>query len=78
MRTCMGENMDTNLTYEEAMNRLETVVKELESGSKPLDDMLALYEEGMNLANHCSKKLSEYEAKLTTLTASAVKEEEAE
>lgn len=70
--------MDITLTYEEAMMRLEQVVKELESGSKSLDDMLALYEEGTNLAAYCSKKLSEYEGKLTKLTQSLPQNEEAE
>lgn len=70
--------MEINLSYEEAMNRLEQIVEELESGSKSLDEMLALYEEGTDIAGYCSKKLSEYEGKLTRITASASENKEAE
>ena len=70
--------MENVLTYEQAMERLEQVVKELEDGSGSLDGMLALYEEGKTLADYCSKKLEEYEGKLTKLTLNVSKEEEAE
>ena len=61
-------------TFEQSMERLETVVKKLESGTGTLDEMLSLYEEGMKLHDLCAKQLDEYEGKLTKL--SIKKEEE--
>ena len=44
-----------NLTFEESMQRLEQIVTQLERGEAPLDESLALFEEGLKLANSCSK-----------------------
>ena len=70
------KNMETEQTYEGAMARLEEIVNRLESGSKTLDEMLALYEEGAALGNFCTAKLNEYEGKLSKLTATLPQEEE--
>jgi len=53
--------------FEEAMERLEQVVEDLESGKLSLEDSLKIFEEGMNLVNFCSKKLEEAEQKVTIL-----------
>jgi len=53
--------------FEEAMERLEQVVEDLESGKLPLEESLKIFEEGMNLVNFCSKKLEEAEQKVTIL-----------
>ena len=37
------------LTFEEAMNRLSTVVSTLEQNDQPLDTTIDLFEEGLNL-----------------------------
>ena len=44
-------------TFESALSELEKIVKELESGSAPLDDAIKKYSEAMNLAKFCSDKL---------------------
>lgn len=52
----MEEKKD--LSFEEAMTKLEKIVKELESGSCDLDNSINLYTEGMNLAKYCGDKLN--------------------
>ena len=48
--------MDTNnLTFENAMSRLNEIVKSLESGASSLDDALKLYEEGVSLVRFCTQ-----------------------
>ena len=53
--------------FEEAMKRLEEIVRNLESGEPSLEDALKIFEEGMTLARFCSKKLEEAEEKVTLL-----------
>ncbi|MEM2934119.1 MAG: exodeoxyribonuclease VII small subunit [Methanocellales archaeon] len=49
------------LEFEEALKRLSEIVRELESGGLKLEEALHKFEEGVELANFCSKKLSEAE-----------------
>lgn len=56
------------LTYEEAMTRLEKIVSQLENETLSLDDSLKLFEEGTELARFCNKTLDEAELKITKLT----------
>lgn len=58
---------EKKLTYEEAMTRLETIVKSLEQDTLSLEDSLKLFEEGTKLAGFCNKTLDEAELKITTL-----------
>lgn len=55
------------LTFEQAMQRLEEIVRQLERGDVPLDDSLALFEEGSSLIAQCSKQLDEAEQKVVML-----------
>ncbi len=57
-------NEVTGLKYEEAFAKLEEVVEKMSSASVPLDELITLYEEGMQLAEHCGKLLKGYEARL--------------
>ncbi len=54
--------------FEKAMNRLEEIVRTLESGKTSLDESIKLYEEGVALVGQANKLLSE--AKLKVITAS--------
>ena len=47
------------LSFEDALGELETIVKSLESGSIPLEQSIAAYERGMGLKQLCERKLSE-------------------
>ncbi|EGK14338.1 exodeoxyribonuclease VII small subunit [Kroppenstedtia eburnea] len=50
-----------NLSFEEAMDRLEEVVEHLESGEVPLEESIRLFEEGMKLSRYCGEKLEKME-----------------
>ncbi len=54
-------------TYEEALERLRTVVEKLERGTLPLEESLSLFEEGMRLSEMCDLKLREVEARVQVL-----------
>jgi exodeoxyribonuclease VII small subunit len=54
-------------TFEQLYQRLEETVTRLEEGGLSLDDALALYEEGMNLARRCQEILDGAELKVTRL-----------
>ena len=46
-------------SFEDSLQELEKIVKELESGNEPLDDAIKKYTEAMNLAKFCSEKLKD-------------------
>lgn len=56
-------------TFEQAVERLEEIVKALEAGRAGLDETLRLYEEGIALVRECNEKLDGAEQKIRTLTA---------
>lgn len=57
------------LNFEAAMARLEEIVGQLERGDPPLEQSMALFEEGAKLLRECTKQLDEAEQKVTLLTA---------
>ena len=57
----------TELSFEQSLSRLDEIVKHLEKGDLPLNDSLALYEEGTALIRSCSKMLDEAEQKVVKL-----------
>lgn len=54
----------TELKFEEALARLEEIVRSLEQGEVGLDEALVLFEEGVKLARFCNNKLDQAEAKI--------------
>ncbi|MBL6748427.1 MAG: exodeoxyribonuclease VII small subunit [Candidatus Poseidonia sp.] len=54
-------------TYDEAVQRLEAIVTQLERGGKNLDETLAMFEEGTTLLKRCQQELSEAEGRLAEL-----------
>ena len=57
------------LTFEQSMARLEEIVSQLERGDAPLEQAMALFEEGAGLLRECTRQLDEAEQKVTLLTA---------
>jgi exodeoxyribonuclease VII small subunit len=53
--------------FEESLQRLETIVTELEKGDVALDRALELFDEGMKLSGSCRKELEEAEGKVEIL-----------
>ena len=60
----MTEPNAQELEFEEALARLEEIVRLLEQGESTLDESLTLFEEGVKLARFCSNKLDEAEGKI--------------
>src|SRR4030088_2483796 len=52
------------LNFEKAMDRLEAIVEQMESGKLPLEDLIVRYEEGMNLVRVCKERLTNAEQKI--------------
>lgn len=52
---------DKELSFEENLNNLETIVKDLESGNVPLDDAIIKFTEAMKIAKTCDEKLKNAE-----------------
>ncbi|WP_414903133.1 exodeoxyribonuclease VII small subunit [Sphingomonas flavalba] len=53
-----------DLSFEDALKRLETIVAQLESGDVPLDRSIALYAEGDKLRARCEQRLAEAQARI--------------
>jgi exodeoxyribonuclease VII small subunit len=53
-----------DIRFEDAIQRLETIVDELERGEITLDESVALFEEGIALSKRCSEKLDEVELRV--------------
>lgn len=53
--------------FEPALERLETIVGEMESGALSLEDMMARFEEGQSLVKVCSEKLNQVERRIEIL-----------
>lgn len=53
--------------FEECLQRLEVIVKEMERGDLPLEQSLKLFEEGIALSGSCRKELEEAEGKVELL-----------
>ncbi len=60
----INEKQMNELTFEQAAERLESIVNKLESGDVPLENAIDLFQEGMVLAKHCHKKLEKAEMKI--------------
>ena len=58
-------------TFEQSLTRLEQIVKQMERGDVPLEQALALFEEGTGLVSSCTKLLDEAELKVVQLTKGA-------
>ena len=54
-------------TFEGAVEQLEQIVMELETGDLPLEKAIKKFEEGVRLSKFCSKKLDETEKRITVL-----------
>jgi exodeoxyribonuclease VII small subunit len=54
----------TEPNFETAMDRLEAIVEQMESGKLPLEDLIVRYEEGMNLVKVCQERLLSAEKKI--------------
>ena len=56
-----------DLTFEQALERLDATVEALESGGLSLEESTRLYEEGIGLARLCSEALASAELRITRI-----------
>lgn len=59
------------LSFEEALRRLEEIVRTLERGEAPLDESIALYQEGDRLKRHCEARLKAAQARIEQIAFGA-------
>jgi exodeoxyribonuclease VII small subunit len=50
----MSNSVEERLTFEEALDQLDRIVRELESDTVPLEQTVELYEKASKLATYCS------------------------
>ena len=62
------------LPFEEAMQKLETIVETMESGELPLETLMTQFEEGTRLAQLCQARLAQAETKIQLLEKNAAGE----
>ncbi len=62
-----AQPLGSELSFEEAFERLEAAVAALQDGQLPLERALQYYEEGMKLAQHCNELLQKAELRVQQL-----------
>lgn len=63
----MAKTEEKELTFEESLEKLESIVKKLESGEVPLDDAISEFNTAMKLAKSCDEKLKSAEEAITKI-----------
>lgn len=63
------------MTYEQQLQQLETLIKQLENGDLSLDQTLAAYEQGVALIRACQQQLEQAEQRIQLLAHGANGEE---
>lgn len=63
----VDEKQAAKLTFEDALDQLETLVEAMEAGDTPLAEMLARFEEGNRLLKVCEARLKDAELKIEQL-----------
>lgn len=63
----MSEELES-LSFEEALNELEQIVEQLESGDLALEESLTLFERGQSLARYCNEQLETATLRVEQLT----------
>lgn len=61
------EDKDSQLPFEAALTRLETLVDSMESGDIPLAELLSKFQEGNNLLKICETRLKDAELRIEQL-----------
>ncbi len=61
------KDKDTELSFEQALDGLTTLVEKLESGELPLEESVAAFEQGVKLSRRCESLLDQAEQRLQIL-----------
>ncbi len=65
------EHKEDTESFEQALQKLETIVEQLERGDVPLEQAIDLFQEGMRLSRLCNRKLEHVERKIDMLAEGA-------
>lgn len=57
-----------DLSFEDALKQLETIVRQLESGDVPLDESISLYARGDGLKRQCEERLKAAQARIEKIS----------
>lgn len=63
--------MEEKMSYEQALARLEQIIRAMENDKIPLEESLALYEEGVRIVRRLSAELDDAERKIKILQQNA-------
>jgi exodeoxyribonuclease VII small subunit len=63
----MAQKDPADKRFESALEELEQIVEQLESGELTLEDSLSAFEKGVGLVRFCNQKLNEVEKKIEML-----------
>jgi exodeoxyribonuclease VII small subunit len=62
-----AEQPDAQASFEQSLDELESIVRDLEAGDMPLERALELFEKGVGLSESCRKRLEDAETKVEIL-----------
>ncbi len=68
----------SEMTYETAMERLESIVEDMEGDKMPLQELIVRYEEGTKLVQVCHARLTDAEKRIEIITRNAAGKPQAE
>lgn len=60
--------MNENMTFEEAKEKVERIIQNMEQGNLPLEESISQFEEASKLIKYCQDKLDGYRGKIETIT----------
>ncbi|HBM79852.1 MAG: exodeoxyribonuclease VII small subunit [Clostridiales bacterium] len=63
----MAEKKTNNIKFEDALERLEEIIKSLQDGNLSLEKSMEAFQEGIELVKICSEKLDNAETKVKML-----------
>ena len=66
--TSSAKKSEPQLNFEKAMDRLEEIVEQMESGKMMLEELIVRYEEGMKLVKICQERLTSAEQRIEIIT----------
>ncbi|MFK8039774.1 MAG: exodeoxyribonuclease VII small subunit [Rickettsiaceae bacterium] len=62
------------LSFEDALSQLESIVESIDNGNADLEQIISNFEKGVELKNHCKKKLNQAELKVQKIVKSSEQE----
>ena len=63
----MERTMANKLSFSEAMDKLNSIVEKLDDSTLPLEQSIALFEEGLSLSKQCQKELKQFENRINKI-----------